>query len=597
MAFSCRTVLSMATTNRQLIVHHLRNLPGHLKDLKKLSTERLFQLLLQRSYQQLLGAEFYSDRKIFNFAGKKLNSRASVLKSRGERGDFVLVFQNDERVYKFEALTDEIGPRRRLRSPATGFGTAEILFVAETNDTVTKGVAAGSPIDGTYILHRFKPSSSLEEEEERVGPDHPFVQHAKQSNPKGEVFLSYHNDTLQRPIYLYNFPEEKDYDPIAFAAFGFPHGSLNTFAISWEHQRIDHDHHVVHYTVEDDEYRDELYEDGFEDQLDSKYYPYTLTETINPNPSTEDTDSESDSAQPKRKPSTKLVFNDGGGQILHSRKGQTLYSSFQRLNSIDDRGRSDFHPKMSENGCLLQYSKALSLKFNIDIPFFSTHDEGNTNMNVQVNEDGNIDIDVNSARCHWQYLAIGLATHRVEHWTVACLLKSEARCRAETCGHVENLDRGRRFDQWKIMARLDGYVEANTSCPALITASSGGTRVAAASWKTITVWTFDPNEIIRNPADREGIYPSHLHWDSDEAEGVVDLQPVKIDVGAVCSQIVFSEEDQLLAITDRGLMMIDLSSEGKGKEIVEDYSAFVEEDEPWAEANKPPYGIDGYGSD
>ncbi|KAJ5791409.1 uncharacterized protein N7518_008420 [Penicillium psychrosexuale] len=193
------------------------------------------------------------------------------------------------------------------------------------------------------------------------------------------------------------------------------------------------------------------------------------------------------------------------------------------------------------------FSPSLSLQFSIGIPFFGTHELGDINR---------------GEHCHWQYLAFGIATHRVEKWTVACLLKSESYT-GPRCTHVLNLDRGRRFENWQIVAQLGGFREVTTSHGSPVATSRRGTRVAVANWKTLYVWALNPSELIEE--NSTGFYPSS--WES--STGAIDLRPVVLQLEAVCSQLRFTgNEDELVAITDRGVMFLNIGYSGKGKRPV-----------------------------
>lgn len=250
----------------------------------------------------------------------------------------------------------------------------------------------------------------------------------------------------------------------------------------------------------------------------------------------------SDDALEGKGPTVKLAFNDRGLQLLHHYRTLTLYGAFQRLYLHPSEDQPQ--PGVSRNACTVSFSESLSLQFSIDIPFFGTHQAGAGSQGLF---------------CHWKYLALGIATHRVEGWTVACLLKSEAYCRSHHCGHVLNLDRGRRYDDWEIMAQLGGFHEPNTSHGSLVAASVLGTRVAIASWKTVSIWALHPRVLI----DGEGheFYPES--WRS--SDGLTELRPVVIQLDAVCSQLRFTDsEDKLVAITDRGFLTINLRPDGRG---------------------------------
>lgn len=245
-------------------------------------------------------------------------------------------------------------------------------------------------------------------------------------------------------------------------------------------------------------------------------------------------------------PTMKLAFNDRGLQVLHHYRARTLYGTFQRLYLHPSTGQSQ--PGVSENTCNVSFSESLSLQFSIGIPFFGTH-QGNAGPH--------------GIFCQWKYLALGIATHRVEHWTVACLLKSEARCLSQRCGHVLNLERGRRYDNWNIMAQLGGFQESSTSYGSLIATSALGTRIAIASWRTISIWAIHPQELIEDKGYE--FYPES--WQSPQ--GLTELRPIVIQLHAVCSQLQFAEtEDELIAITDRGILTINLRPDGSGVQVM-----------------------------
>lgn len=246
-----------------------------------------------------------------------------------------------------------------------------------------------------------------------------------------------------------------------------------------------------------------------------------------------------------RTPVTDLAFNDRATQLLYSYRASTLYGVFQNVNAAP--GMKPAATRMYVNLCRVRFSESLTLPFSIGIPFFGTHDTYEAAPNFQV--------------CHWRYLAFGTATHREENWTVACLLRSEARCRARNCGHVLNLDRGRRFADWTIVARLWGYKRPSNSLGNLVAASAGGTRIAVANWREVYVWALEPQELIEGNASE--FYPAC--WRStNPPEGIVELRPIVLRLEAVCFKLCFVGEDQLVALTDRGLLCWDLGPRGTG---------------------------------
>jgi hypothetical protein len=231
-------------------------LPGEI-DNGSLSTKQLFRLLLQRSYRELYGAEFYSHRKLFKFATKVLDPRASVL-GFGGSDQLSLVFKDDETAYDCRTTTEGCVHTRLIRplkSPASKFGRTEILFTADGGTNT----ADGEHIRGTYVLHRLKPFI------DQSDTDHPFIQQAMQSSPDGTIFLALHADDPAKDVCIYNFPDEREYEPVALAAALLEPWSDERFkfAISWQHRHHHNDHHVMLYTaaVDDEEDGDDSEQD------------------------------------------------------------------------------------------------------------------------------------------------------------------------------------------------------------------------------------------------------------------------------------------------------------------------------------------------
>ncbi|KAJ5446127.1 hypothetical protein N7491_002209 [Penicillium cf. griseofulvum] len=374
-----------------------------------------------------------------------------------------------------------------------------------------------------------------------------IIQTAFDGKGESTIHLACHRMNRRKNIIrMCDFPECRDYRPLALCV------SDGKFAISWQSTLDPFDHDVVLYTqLYDDDDDDD--EDEAEDEDDSSegkgdnpckiihaaLEAYVLTSSNDQDPS----------VRPSREtgPAMKLAFNDRGFQLLYHYRAQNIYGAFQRLHRLPGLLPGEPKPRFNENACTVQFSPSLSLQFSIGIPFFGTHELGDINQGEQ---------------CHWQYLAFGIATHRVEKWTVACLLKSEAYT-GPRCTHVLNLDRGRRFDNWQIMAHLGGFQEATTSHGSPVATSRRGTRVAVANWKTLYVWALNPSVLIEE--NGTGFYPSS--WES--STGAIELRPVTLQLEAVCSQLRFTEkEDELVAITDRGMMFLNLGYSGKSKQLV-----------------------------
>ncbi|KAJ5143071.1 uncharacterized protein N7515_001858 [Penicillium bovifimosum] len=526
-AFSSRRLYEIASTSREAIIHRLHHTPGY-NDIEGHPTKYLFSELMKRSYEQLDGAEHYA-KPTYEFQRRVIDCRASTLETSKDSLRALLVFKGYSTVHLLN-IGNRNRPEVELTSPGQDIGKIEIIQTAFDGKC------------GVYVLHRFLPSLDRE-----LDMNHPFVKQALESHPNGSIHLAYHHlDPQKNAIHMLDFPEWQGYRPLALAA------TDDKFAISWQNTLDPLDYHVVLYAGLRDEDEDED-EDHLSDNVTEqgkkdgppKIIHATCEACVLSSSTGQDTH-----VYPSQRtgPVVKLTFNDRGFQLLYHYRAQNVYGDFQRIHHLPGRGQGEHRPRLNANACTVQFSPSLSLQFSIGIPFFGTHEFGDPD---------------HGGRCHWQYLAFGIATHRVEQWTVACLLKSETYT-GRRCTHLLNLGRGRRFDHWQIVAQLGGFRELTTSQGSRVATSRRGTRIAVANWKTLYVWALNPFELIEG--NRTGYYPPS--WESSTS--AIELRPVVIQLEAVCSQLRFTEkEDELVAITDHGLMYLPLGYSGNDKRLAE----------------------------
>ncbi|GCB19542.1 hypothetical protein AAWM_02427 [Aspergillus awamori] len=539
-AFSCRTVYEIASTCREVLVHHLRRTPGLVnRDLSSLSSKGLFRLLTKNAFQQLYGAQYHANRVTYEFGNDVLDVKASTFAS-FDHQTLALVARGREKVYLFHIDHGHLRPLSEVNLPCNHPGKGEVL----------KTAFDGS--GGLYVLQRFVPAMDATD----TNANHPFIKQAMQSNINGMHYLSCHSlDSPGEPVRVCTFPDHVNYKPLALAAM-----QGGSFAISWQHNHDCSENEVVLYTTSVDPhssaksdvigsflcftYSMSLLLDlpDTDATLDVSYDSCVLLEGTRQG-FEGDRFTQSRNTQgsllPGKGPVVGLAFNDKSSQLLYRYRAQALYGSFQKIDILPFPTQSVLY----ENSCPVQFSDSLTLLFSIGIPFSGTHETRVQNGLL---------------RCHWKYLSFGIATHREEDWTVACLLRSEAVCRASNCEHILHLERGRRLPDWTIVARLRGFENSNTSLGCIVAASRLGTRIAVANWKTVYIWALEPGAVIEQNAT--GFYP-----DSSWPPGVevVDLEPVSISLGAVCFQLRFGlGENDLVAITDRGLVYCDLNPSG-----------------------------------
>ncbi|PWY69816.1 hypothetical protein BO94DRAFT_560656 [Aspergillus sclerotioniger CBS 115572] len=472
-------------------------------------SKQLFHLLTKYAFRQLYGSQHHANRVTFDLGNEVLDARASTFAGFNHHQILALVARGRGKVHLFHIGSGQIRPIGQITIPCDQPGVVEVLKTAFDGD------------GGLYVLQRFNPAADNMD----TNANHPFIRQAMRSYINGMIYLSRHSlGSSDEPVRICAFPDHANYEPLALAA-----AHRGSFAISWQHIHDYSEHEVV------------LYTSSVETNSSMKA---GVIGDRNSHPRLT-----RDRSLHEKGPVVGLAFNDRCSQLLYRHRAQTLYGSFQRI----DTSPFPTRPTLYENSCPVQFTDSLTLLFCIGIPFYGTHE-----TRVQ---DG-------FARCHWKYLSFGMATHREEDWTVACLMRSSAVCRASNCEHVLHLERGRRLPDWTIVARLWGFQSSDTSLGCIVAASRLGTRIAAANWKTVYVWALEPNALIEQNAT--GFYPPSS-W--PKRSGVIELRPVILSLDAVCFQLYFGrDENELIAITDRGLMYYDLSPSGGGHRMAHQLS-------------------------
>ncbi|KAK1141428.1 hypothetical protein N8T08_009100 [Aspergillus melleus] len=88
-----------------------------------------------------------------------------------------------------------------------------------------------------------------------------------------------------------------------------------------------------------------------------------------------------------------------------------------------------------------------------------------------------------------------------------------------------NLERGRRFPDWTIVARLWGFQSSTNSLGCIVAASKSGTRIGVANWKVLYVWALEPTALIQQ--NENGFYPP-----SSQSGETIELRPIVLPLDA-----------------------------------------------------------------
>lgn len=114
-ALSCRTLYTIASSSRDVILHHMTTNPGSgfrkqtdqkPDDDERLTTRELFLLLRRGTSEHLLYGESSFDRTIYTFDGKVIDISASSMCNKKDEKAIALVFKGDDRIYHCLAGVD-----------------------------------------------------------------------------------------------------------------------------------------------------------------------------------------------------------------------------------------------------------------------------------------------------------------------------------------------------------------------------------------------------------------------------------------------------------------------------------------------------------
>jgi hypothetical protein len=235
-AFSCHTLFSIASTCREVVLHHLNKTPGLTGGLESRSTIDLFNILRKRAAAHLYGANFCADQTTYTLGEYDvIDVRASALGSSSDP-DVALVKKGGSGVHIYHASSEGGGItfRGRLEAPYSRPGKVEVFKVVLGENNLVS------------VLQRFTPTST-DENFEGDGNEHLFVKQAMQPfRTQGIHLVHYNLAGLEPAVTFYAFPDHPDHYPLAVAV-------ANQFrvAISWQHSRRKDIHEVVFYTAVD----------------------------------------------------------------------------------------------------------------------------------------------------------------------------------------------------------------------------------------------------------------------------------------------------------------------------------------------------------
>ena len=217
------------------------------------------------------------------------------------------------------------------------------------------------------------------------------------------------------------------------------------------------------------------------------------------------------------------------GRSVHSWSAEISTSSAQQSSRLSSSHRN---VELEKDGTRTE--------FTIGTPFYSRH-----SRDVAV-EGGSL------PNCSDSYLALGFSDDAsgVEQTSVF-IMQAEVLTLSRRCKHSANLESERGMHlQYRPLALLAGYRQGDSSLGTVMAISPDGRRIAAAVWSRVYLWSLDPKLFTQGGLDL--YFPSR---DYNMRKGIGRLRPIALPApGAVIHSMIWTSEEQLYAVTDRGLI-------------------------------------------
>ena len=177
--------------------------------------------------------------------------------------------------------------------------------------------------------------------------------------------------------------------------------------------------------------------------------------------------------------------------------------------------------------------------------------------------------------CQVSYLALGMNENRKgspQHPYVF-IVGADTSVLSTDCDHSANLELGRKLRSWRPLALLSGYREGTSSLGTVMAVSPKGSKIAAATWTRVLIWSLDPR--LLHQGELQHYFPT---CDYNPRKGFGRLRPTLLPSQGVVHRMLWKDETQLYATTDQGLAKWDLGhmSDGERDQLTLAYDAWPE---------------------
>lgn len=124
--------------------------------------------------------------------------------------------------------------------------------------------------------------------------------------------------------------------------------------------------------------------------------------------------------------------------------------------------------------------------------------------------------------CQKTYLAVGLGY--IDGEACAFIVKAQSEDYVDTCVHLRvDLTAGLGLRKWQAVALLAGWRKCSSSLKTPMDISPKGTKIAAADWSRLLMWSMDPE--LLHEADYEEYFPKR---DYNVRKKIGRIRPIQL---------------------------------------------------------------------
>lgn len=492
---TCKKFYTCARQNRNLLIHHLRQIPGDKTKLQdgQLDNHGLFLLLRQRAVNTLNGVNFTANMHEHVARSVSIDPKASSVG--GLDAEYVRMALSFRDSLDIRQYTNHGVIKEKIKQIATPH--VKILKLVQWGRFVS--VLCSWPARKDDELDDASDSEDSDSETEMLVKE-PLPPTVNAHLQRTQRRLKSRNDRLitiiksdfnYRIIHfdVYTMEDSRVMEiipPPDSVPRDFAVHNCSLCAILWDKEtpgnRPTEDASVLTYTI-DARMGDIVYEQK------------TVWPKAN-KPTRTSSESDDDDDAPEQLPESIAFFKEGRRIKMYDAGGIVPYQTFSASTTQYD-----------------QYASTNVISFegftvHVDTPFYGTHTTQLDDLNQQ-------------SYCFQHHLCLGIASLNLPNHVgddevrILCVLRSQNRYYPESCDHRVNFSRMTHVsaNNSTIVARLWGWepLHTNLSGKETVAVSPGGTRIAIAMWNKVLVYPLNPkvlcDEAVVDSSDDEAPKP------------------------------------------------------------------------------------------